>query len=143
MRTAEEVVREAFDRIWNGGDIDAVETLYAESYVPPPFPPGAVQADVSTGPRAMRAFVAAFRAPFPDMRIEILDTVVQGAKVATRWRSRATHLGPFMGIPATGRAIDVGGIFIERVEGGKIVESTGHWDMLTLLEQIGLFSGRR
>jgi predicted ester cyclase len=50
---------------------------------------------------------------------------------------RGTHRGELMGIPATGRRVEVAGITIERLVGGKIVE---HWrvtDEVGLLRQLG------
>ncbi len=61
----------------------------------------------------------------------------EGDKVVTRWRGRGTHRGPFRGIPATGKKIEVSGIAIDRVVNGKRVEGWVEWDMLGLLQQLG------
>ena len=51
--------------------------------------------------------------------------------------STATHLGDFQGIPATGKRITVGGIWIDRIAGGRIVERWGVVDLLGVLQQLG------
>jgi predicted ester cyclase len=43
-----------------------------------------------------------------------------------------------MGIPATGKQSEVTGITIDRIVGGKIVESWNNWDTLGLLQQLGV-----
>jgi predicted ester cyclase len=42
-----------------------------------------------------------------------------------------------MGIPASGKAITVTGIVIDRIVGDKIAETLTSYDMLGLLQQIG------
>jgi steroid delta-isomerase-like uncharacterized protein len=86
---------------------------------------------------ATKHFIASYRAAFPDALSTVEDQVAEGAKVVTRWRARGTHAGPLGDLPATGRPFDVGGITIERVEGGRIAEVWVARDELGLLRQIG------
>ena len=55
----------------------------------------------------------------------------------TRARAQGTHLGPFRGIPATGKKVEWSLIAIDRVVDGKRVEGWAQHDMLGLLEQLG------
>lgn len=82
--------------------------------------------------------IAAFHTAFPDMHIQVVDQVSEGALVASHIRMTGTHTGPFNGIPATGRAVDVTGTNLMRLEGGRIVESWGYFDTLSLLQQLGV-----
>ena len=52
-----------------------------------------------------------------------------------------THLGPFMGIPATGKPVELTGMTIERIAGGKRLEGWGVPDMLGLMRQLGVGPG--
>ncbi|MBV9280595.1 MAG: ester cyclase, partial [Chloroflexi bacterium] len=58
-------------------------------------------------------------------------------KVVTRSTVRGTHQGPFLGIPATGKKVEVAQIDIWRLDGGKIVEHWGQDDRLGMLQQLG------
>jgi hypothetical protein len=49
-----------------------------------------------------------------------------------------THRGPLLGIPATGRQVEISGILIDRVEDGLIVERWASWDLITMMQQLGL-----
>jgi predicted ester cyclase len=60
--------------------------------------------------------------------------------VVSRMVSRATHLGDFQGVPATGKPIQVSEIWIDRIDHGRIVERCGVVDMLTLMEQLGVIT---
>jgi predicted ester cyclase len=53
---------------------------------------------------------------------------------------RAVHGGDLVGVPATGRPVQVAGITIFRFDGELIAEEWTQFDGLTLLAQIG--SGR-
>ncbi len=83
--------------------------------------------------------LAAFHQGFPDLKIEVLDQVVSGDRVANHFRVRGTQTGVFQGIPATGKAIDVTGTNVMRVDAsGRIAEIWGQIDTLGMLQQLGV-----
>ena len=61
----------------------------------------------AVGPGAARQFFSMMFAAFPDMRFTIREQIAEGDKVLTYKTFHGTHLGPFNGIPPTGRAVDV------------------------------------
>jgi predicted ester cyclase len=54
--------------------------------------------------------------------------------------STATHTGEFQGIPSTGKRITVSGIWIERIADDRIVERWGVFDMLGVMQQLGVIT---
>lgn len=70
---------------------------------------------------------------FPDMSSAIEQQTVEGTWVTTRGTLRGTHLGAFMGVAPTGRAIEIMHISLDQVEGGKVVEHFGVSDWLRAL----------
>jgi predicted ester cyclase len=78
-----------------------------------------------------------FLEAFPDIEIVIDDQLAEGDRVANRWRNLGTHTGVFMGIAPTGKRVSFTGISIDRIAGGKVVESWMNWDELGLLRQLG------
>jgi predicted ester cyclase len=66
---------------------------------------------------------------FPDLSVEIHEQIAEGDKVTTRKTIRGTHLGPFMGIPATKQTVTIEVIDIVTVRDGKYLE---HWGINTL-----------
>ncbi|MFQ5973153.1 MAG: ester cyclase [Alphaproteobacteria bacterium] len=83
-----------------------------------------------------RTFLPFFEG-FPDLELSIEFMVAEGDMVALRWTAMGTHNGEFRGISATGRRINVTGIAVYRVSGGRIVELWSQPDALGLLRQIG------
>jgi steroid delta-isomerase-like uncharacterized protein len=75
---------------------------------------------------------------FPDLHIVIHDMIAEKDKVATRFTLTGTHRGEFSGIPPTNRKVTVWTISIDRIVGGKFVESWVRYDTLSLMQQLGV-----
>jgi len=79
------------------------------------------------------------RGAMPDMQIAVNHMVAEGDMVAVRWTAWGTNTRPGMGLPATGKKIKVSGMTLFRFKAGKISEEWSEWDMLSVLEQAGLY----
>jgi predicted ester cyclase len=75
-------------------------------------------------------------AAFPDLRVEVLDQVSEGDKVATRYVMTGTQAGEFFGIPAGGVAGTLTGTAFDRIADGKIVEHWADADVGGFLQQL-------
>lgn len=77
-------------------------------------------------------------AAFPDFAMTVEDIVAGGDKVVARVRLTGTHGGDFMGMPATGRSVDIQLIDIMRFgDDGLIHEHWGVFDEMTMMRQLG------
>ena len=85
----------------------------------------------------MADLVSLYRHAFPDLRLEIQDQIAEGDRVVTCLRMRGTQKNALMTIAASGRKIDIAAIHVDRMAGGKIVESWTHLDALGMLRQLG------
>jgi len=85
----------------------------------------------------VKQFHSGNNGPFPDGLEEIKDLVAEGDKVMARWIFRATHTGEFLGIPATGKKIEVTGYSVYYFEDGKIVWDTMSMEWTDAIEQLG------
>lgn len=64
--------------------------------------------------------------------------IASGDKAVARVRLTGTHKGPFMGMPASGKAVDVHLVDIIRFgDDGRAREHWGVVDQLTMLQQLG------
>ena len=77
------------------------------------------------------------RAIWPDNRWTIEDIFGDGDQVAVRMTNRATHQGTYRGIPATGKRVTFGVIWIFRLADGKIAEVWRCADDLGRVVQLG------
>jgi steroid delta-isomerase-like uncharacterized protein len=77
-------------------------------------------------------------AAFPGYVGTLDDLFGEGDRVTMRWTIQGVHQGPFLGIPATGKAFTLKGINIYRFAGGKVVEAWYAADMLGFFQQLGV-----
>jgi steroid delta-isomerase-like uncharacterized protein len=131
------IARQLFEAV-GAGDQAALEELLAPDFVA--HQPGtSVRLPVDQLSRAeFLQSLSGTNAAFSDQQYTIEDQVAVGDKVVTRVSWRATHSGDFQGIPATGKQLVGGGIAIERIKDGKIVERWAQPDRLGLMQQLGL-----
>ena len=128
------ISRRVAEEVFSAGNVDVVDELVAENFVnhDPAAPP-----DLPPGREGLKALARFYKSAFPDAQITVEDQVAEGDRVVTRYSARGTHEGDFAGMPATGKQVAGTGITIDRIEGGKIVESWNQFDQLGLLQQLG------
>jgi len=105
----------------NANDMDVMDELFVPKLARP----------------TKRSFTA-FRAAFPDWRMEIEELVAEGNAVVGRFRCSGTNQGEFKGVPPTGRRMEVDEVYFLRVEDGKFVYFWGLEDDLARMRQLGL-----
>jgi steroid delta-isomerase-like uncharacterized protein len=119
--------------IFNQDNLDLVEEIYAsDSVLHDPAMP-----EDTRGVWGARDYYSMYRGAFPDAQVTIEDQLAEGEKVTTRWTARGTHQGELMGVPPSGNRVEVPGITIRRIEGGKVAEEWNNYDALGLMQQIG------
>ncbi len=117
--------------VWSKGNFDSISSIYTEDYVGH-FPGG----QTVNGRDGLRKAVQSHRASFPNWDEQVLEIIVEGNHAATRYRSRGTHDGEFLGIPATGNEIDVLEASIYRMVDGKIAEQWAFPDIASVQQQL-------
>jgi steroid delta-isomerase-like uncharacterized protein len=119
---------------WNTHDPDRVAALAGADYegenVGEPAP--------HRGPHGLRDSVAAYLAAFPDLCFNVEQSIIQGDRVVQVWRASATHMGVLMGIPPTGRKIEVRGASVLTYKEDLLCRALYIWDLAGLLRNIGL-----
>jgi steroid delta-isomerase-like uncharacterized protein len=127
------IVRDFIDGLFTKGDLGAVDEYLADDFVnhDPPF-------GASADREGMRGAGAMFRAAFPDWHSDLHLLVGEGDIVAEHFTASGTHQGEVMGVPGTGRTIELSGINIFRIKDGRIVERWGRLDDLGFLQQLGV-----
>ena len=128
------VVSRIWNDVWNRGDLDACDEILASDYVG--IIPG--QPEPIRGPEAFKQMVAAYRGGFPDVHLRVDDVFATGDRVAVRWVSRGTNTGAMMGMPPTGRPMEVMGISLFQVVDGKVAMEWEGFDTMGMMRQLGL-----
>jgi predicted ester cyclase len=87
-------------------------------------------------PEAWLGVEQGYLSAFPDLRVEVLDQVAEGDKVATRVEMTGDpEAEAFFGVPAAGAVGTLRVSFFDRVD-GKIVEHWADADVGGLLQQL-------
>jgi predicted ester cyclase len=74
---------------------------------------------------------------FPDLATSIQDMFVSGDKLAVTLIWRGTHAGPYGGVAATGKPVEVRDTAIWHFRDGKVTEILTLQDQFAFLKQIG------
>jgi len=130
------ISRRFFEEILSQGDLELIEELFTGDYN------AHTPIGVFEGLEGAKQFVTQLRGAFPDLDVSVEDQVVEGDKVANLWKARGTHRGNFGGIPATGRKMETSGITMFRVADGKVLESWGFADLMSMMKQLGVAPGQ-
>jgi steroid delta-isomerase-like uncharacterized protein len=118
-------------RMLNTHDADLVDEFLAEDYINH-------NVVVADGREANRDFWASLLVGLPDVSVTTEDFIVSGDRIVGRFVYRGTHTNALMGVPATGRQVEMRSIDIWRIDSGLLVEQ---WDELNLMEvfqQVGV-----
>ena len=125
-RTAARAVFE----VWSTGELDRLDGIVAPRVIHhDPYDPNA-----AAGLAGMKRTIEEARSRSPGLKLEVLDQITEGEKVATRWIASMTH---------EGKRVTLAGITIDRFEGGKIVEAWRCMDRLGFLRQTGSIDRKR
>jgi steroid delta-isomerase-like uncharacterized protein len=129
-------VRRIYDELWNKGKTEVAEEViacdsvnYDTGLAPMPF-----------GPEEMNDTVRMVGVAFPDNHHAVEEVIAEGDTVVVRCTLTGTHKGEFLGIPSTGRRIEVTEIHVYRLKGGKVVEHRVGRDDLGAMHQLGVIA---
>ena len=131
MTTREHQLADLFVEMSNTHNPDLVDRFLAEDYI------NHEALFSAEGREANQQFWAAFFNGLPDVKVTMEDLVISGDRVVGRFTYRGTHTGNFVGIPATGKPVEMRSIDIWRVQNGMFAE---HWDEINamqMFQQIG------
>jgi steroid delta-isomerase-like uncharacterized protein len=128
LEANKDVIRAYVETIFNQRQVERAEELVAPDYVDHAALPGQ-----APGLEGAKDKWAMYLAGIPDLRITIEELVAEGDKVAVRRSYAGTHRGQLLGIPPTGKQLQLGGISIFRLAGGKITEQWEELDRLALM----------
>jgi steroid delta-isomerase-like uncharacterized protein len=122
-----------FYGLLSDGDIDGFGDMLTDDFVEHEETPG-----LAPTKDGVLEFFRIQRAAFPDMRLDPEDVLVDGDKVVARARMTGTHEGELMGMPPTGKSVDVQLIDIIRFgDDGLAHEHWGVFDLMAMMQQLG------
>ena len=109
-----------YQEIYNSNDLDSLDEVVAKDLLTPKIMVG-----IPTGIEGAKAAHRIMLAGFPDYQTVIDDLIAEDDKVVTRYTLR---------MPTAMTT----GIWIDRIQDNKIVESWVDWDRLGFFRQLGI-----
>ena len=128
-------IRQLFDVGINGGAMAVVDQVTTPNYVDHEI----YGASFPSNRDSVKAQIGVLGTALPDINTEIVQAapIGDGNNVFLIMRSRGTNTGAYLGIPPTGKKIDIDLMERSRLENGKVVEHWGIADNLGLLTDLG------
>lgn len=128
-----EVAAAIFDSLQRR-DLDAVARLQHDD-VDDDF----VAVGVYRGKLAVRAFFEELFAAVPDLTFTVHRILADRDYATVQWRVTGTFSGgPFQGVHATGRSVELKGVDVMHIVDGLLVDNTIYYDGLSFARQIGM-----
>jgi predicted ester cyclase len=128
----EAVMREWFEQVWNQRRAEAIDRLMsAEARV------HGLSGEPIIGASGFKPFHKTFCESFPEFKIDVVESIVDGDRVAVVCHVTGRHGGDALGGKATGKTVDFWGMTMGRVKNGQLIEGWNSYDFLTMYQQIG------
>lgn len=121
-------------QFWNSGDIEGIVGFYDDEIV---WKNVALE-ETYEGKEGVRGFLTRLFAAIPDLEFTVHHKIAHGDNVSEQWTVAGTHLGTFMGIPATGRHVEIRAMSMVTMRDGKFLRDEFYWDTGAVMRQMGL-----
>ena len=125
-------IQRFIDEVINARNLAAID-----HFAPPDFVEQVPLPGQGPGREGLRYAIGMLLDAFPDLRWRTEQQIAEGDTVVSRFSWSGTHRGAFLGVPATGRRVEVWGVVIDVVRGGLLAESRIIMDTLGLMQQLG------
>jgi predicted ester cyclase len=87
-----------------------------------------------------REQIAAFHAAFPDLTATIEEQIAEGDRVMTRITFRGTQTGDLLGLPPTGKPIELTMVELHTWRDGQIADLWNSFHPVLVLAQLGVIA---
>jgi steroid delta-isomerase-like uncharacterized protein len=121
-----------FEEVWEKKNPQAARQFLAPDYkrhTSPTTTPYSVEDQIQR--------LTGIRAAFPDIQVTVEEMVAEDGFITFLSTMRGTHQGDILGVPPTGKKVEVILLDMIRIENGKFVEQWGGPDFFDLLRQLG------
>ena len=138
MDDPKQLINRFVNELWNERHFDVADAIFATNCVTHQLRSGVPVDAVPRGPEAIKEHVAGWIASFPDLSFSIEQMLSEGDRVVTQLLMEGTHQGAWLGIPASGKKMQIRMFTIHRVLQSKIVEDWVLVESLGVFQQLGV-----
>jgi len=128
-----QAINDNYLKLWNGGNLDLVDALYAEDCVRHNADTGD-----SEGPEGVKKFVKWVYTAYPDFKVSFDKQFELNDRTVALWSATGTNNGPLgENMPATGKKVSFTGLAMQVIKDGKITEEWVYYNQLPIYSQMG------
>jgi steroid delta-isomerase-like uncharacterized protein len=138
MDDPKQLIHRFVEELWNERRLDVADAIFAKDCVTHQLRSGVPTDAVPRGPQAIKEHVAGWIASFPDLRFSVEQMLSEGDRVVMQLLMEGTHQGAWLGIPASGKKMQIRMFTVHRVVQGKIVEDWVLVESLGVFQQLGI-----
>jgi predicted ester cyclase len=126
------LIRKYIEDVINTGNVAEIEKFISPNYT-----------EIHEGKRypggikGAKEHIIGVRQTYPDLKLTVDQQIAEDDWVATCITAQGTHRGYWLGIKPPGKKVSYMGVYIEKVENGKIIEHGGAANLLLQLLEIG------
>jgi len=126
IESKKSIVLRIWKEIWRDGNFENIHELVDDDYMLHAY---VEDLEYGSGAEGLKRLISTWQTNFPDSHMTIEELIAEGDKVVTRYTAQIT--------PSAATK----GIWIDRIQNNKVVESWVDWDRLGLFRQLGVIPG--
>jgi len=137
MESNKLIVTRFVEELWNLRKLEVADIIFDAGCCTHQLQSGAPVVSSPRGPAAVKDHVTDWLSGFPDLKFTVEQMFTNEDRVTSQLAMDGTHTGQWMGIPPTGKRVNIRMVTIHRIQTGKIIEDWVLVDSLGLLQQFG------
>jgi steroid delta-isomerase-like uncharacterized protein len=130
------VQRLFYDEVYNKHNTAMIDSIVAPDYVEHCIEPG-----YSPDRAGLKKSFDDFAKAMPDMHCQVNFMFADSNYVSVQYTFTGTNTGAMMGMPPTGKKVNIDGVDIIRYRNGKAVGHWGYNEEMKMMTQMGLMPG--
>ena len=138
MNEPKQLIRRFVEELWNERRLEVADAIFAKDCVTHQLQSGVPSDAVPRGPQAIKEHVTGWIASFPDLHFTVEQMLSEDDRVVMQLLMEGTHRGAWLGIPASGKKMQIRMFTVHRVVQGKIVEDWVLVESLGFFQQLGV-----
>ena len=127
------------NKAWNSHDVKKIMEFYTDDCIYEDVALGIVK----HGKKELTDFLNSFFVDVPDVKFELKSVFGTGDWAGMEYVMSGTHVhSSIPTMPATGKTYSLRIASIVQLHKGKIIRQSDYWNMMTMLQQVGLMPGQ-
>lgn len=138
MDSNKELIKRFVEELWNQRKLAVADDLFDNDCYTIQLRSGRAPIPEPRGPEVIKAHISEWLGGFPDLQFAIEEMIAEGDRVSTLLLMEGTHTGQWLGIPPSGKRINIRMMTIHRIQNGKIIADLVIVESLGFFQQLGI-----